>query len=48
MDLFEILDIQVFTDALGVGALGYVGGVLLPWAFRLVGYVVDSVRVVLK
>ena len=48
MNVLEMIDMQVFTDALSVGALGFVGGVLIPWAFRLVGSVVDSVRVVLR
>ena len=48
MDLLAMIDIQAFTDCLSVGALGFVGGVLIPWAFRLVGYVVDSARLIVK
>lgn len=48
MNLIEYIDLQIFTDALGVGTFGFVGGVLIPWLFRLIGYVVDSVRLILK
>ena len=44
----ELIDISLFGDALTVGTVGFVAGVLFPFAFRLIGYVVDSVRVVLK
>lgn len=40
--------LDVLADMLTLGSVGFVAGVLLPLAFRLVGYVVDSVRVVLK
>lgn len=48
MNLFECIDIQVFTDAVSVGALAFVGGALLPWPFRLVAYVVEMVRKVVS
>lgn len=48
MTLFECIDIQVFTDAVSVGALAFVGGALLPWPFRLVAYVVEMVRKVVS
>lgn len=48
MDVFAMVDAQVFADLLSVGALGFVGGVLLPWPFRLVGYVVDVVKVLIR
>lgn len=37
---------QPMADLLEVGTLGFVGGVIIPLAFRAIGYVVDSVRVV--
>lgn len=48
IDVYSVIDANVFADLLGVGALGFVGGVLFPWGFCLVGYVVDSVRVVVN
>lgn len=48
IDVFGAIDAQVFADLLGVGTLGFVGGVLLPWPFRLVGYVIDAVRTVIR
>lgn len=33
-------------DLLAVGTAGFVAGVIAPLAFRVIGYVVDSVRVV--
>lgn len=35
-------------DLLVVGTAGFVAGVIAPLAFRVIGYVVDSVRVVTK
>lgn len=35
-------------DLLTVGAVGFVAGVLAPLAFRLIGYIVDSVRLITK
>lgn len=39
---------EIFNDYLAVGAVGFVVGVLAPIVFRAIGYVVDSVKVVLK
>lgn len=46
--IFDHLDYSVFADLLNVGALGFVGGVILPWPIRAVGYVVDAVKTVLR
>lgn len=46
--IFDMLDYQVMSDLLSVGALGFVGGVILPWPLRVVGYVVDAVKTVLR
>lgn len=35
-------------DLLTVGAVGFVAGVLAPLAFRLIGYIIDSVRLITK
>lgn len=42
------LMLEVLNDMLTLGGVGFVAGVLMPLAFRLVGYVIDSVRTVLK
>lgn len=42
--MFEYLQIGLFGDVLAVGAAGFVAGVLFPFGFRLIGYVIDSVR----
>lgn len=44
----EILDMALFGDCLTVGAAGFVVGVAAPMMFRIIGYVVDSVRVIVK
>lgn len=44
----QVIDVSMFGDALTVGTVGYIAGVVFPLAFRLIGYVVDSVKVVLK
>lgn len=44
----EVIDVSMIGDVLTVGTVGFVAGVLFPFAFRLIGYVVDSVKVVLK
>lgn len=44
----ELLDMSMFGDYLTVGAVGFVVGVLAPMGFRLIGYVVDSVKTTLK
>lgn len=48
MTLFDVIDVQVFSDAVSVGALAFVGGALLPWPFRLVAYMVEAVKLVLS
>lgn len=47
-DMGQLIDTSLLGDALSVGTVGFVAGVLFPFAFRLIGYVVDSVKVVLK
>lgn len=44
----EIVNIDILTDLLTLGSVGFLGGVLLPWAFRLVGYVVDGVKKIVE
>lgn len=39
---------SILGDLLGVGRLGFVAGVALPLAFRLVGYVLDMVKAVVR
>lgn len=43
-----ILDFSIFGDYLTLGGVGFVVGVAAPIGFRLIGYVVDSVRITLK
>lgn len=43
-----LIDVTMISDMLALGGVGLVAGVLAPFAFRLVGYVVDSVRKVTK
>lgn len=43
----EIVDISLLGDLLEVGASGFVIGVLVPFGFRLIGYVVDSVKAII-
>lgn len=45
--MIENLDLSMFGEYLELGGFGFVFGVLIPFGFRLIGYVVDSVRVVL-
>lgn len=47
MNLSDLIDLGVLGDLLEVGALGFVAGVLLPFGFRLIGYVIDTVKVVI-
>lgn len=46
--MIEMLNVQYYTDLLALGGAGFVGGVLLPFAFRIVGYIVDTVLIVLR
>lgn len=48
MDTFSFIDLVYFSDLLEVGTLGFLGGVLLPWVFRLTGYVVDVVTMIVR
>lgn len=45
--MISILDLSMFGEYLQLGGCGFVFGVLVPFGFRLIGYVVDSVKVVL-
>lgn len=38
--------VEMVRDLLAVGAAGFLGGVLIPLAFRVIGFIVDSVRAV--
>lgn len=42
------LDVACLNDVLALGVAGFVGGVVMPWAFRLIGLVFDVVRKILK
>lgn len=44
----EFVSQEMIGDYLAVGAAGFVVGVLAPIVFRAIGYVMDSVKVVLK
>lgn len=43
-----LIDAELLSDFLAIGCISFVAGSLLPLAFRLVGWVVDIVRVVIK
>ena len=38
-----MINASYMGDLLTVGAVGFVAGVLVPFAFKLIGYVVESV-----
>lgn len=42
------INAQLIGDCLQMGVVGFVFGVVLPFGFRLVGYVVDSVMLFVK
>lgn len=44
----DFVNIDLFADLLVLGGAGFIGGVALPFAFRIVGYIIDSVFVVLR
>lgn len=44
----EYVDLDLLGDLLTVGTVGFVAGVLIPFGFRLIGYVVDAVRKFVK
>lgn len=41
----DVINVQVFGDMLILGSIGLIAGVLLPWAFWLVGRIVKAVRI---
>lgn len=43
-----VTNMQLLGELLALGGVGFVAGVLAPIGFRLIGYVIDSVRVVLR
>lgn len=43
MTFSELVNVDYVSDLLRLGGLGFVGGVLLPFGARLIGYVVDVV-----
>lgn len=47
LSFVDYIDLDILGEMLEVGALGFVAGVVIPFGFRLIGYVIDSVRVVL-
>lgn len=47
MTVTDFVDMNLLGDLLEVGTLGFVAGVLIPFGFRLIGYVIDAVKVVL-
>lgn len=44
----EYVDLEILGDCLTLGGVGFVVGVVIPLGFRLLGYVVDSVKLVLR
>ena len=44
----EMIDTSLLSDLVTVGAVGFLAGVLFPFIFRFVGYIVDSVKVVIR
>lgn len=42
------VDQTVFVDLLAVGTAGLVLGVGLPFIFRMIGFLVDAVRLILE
>lgn len=42
------VSIPYLGDVLSVGTGGFVAGVVMPWAFRLIGLVFDVVRKAVK
>lgn len=40
----DYVDPVMIGDLLTVGTVGLVAGVAFPWAFRLIGFIFDSVR----
>ena len=46
--MIDYIDIALFSDLLVVGTAGLIGGVMLPFAFRLIAYLVEIVRVIVE
>lgn len=44
----DAINTTLLGDLLSVGALGFVAGVIIPFGFLLIGYVIDAVRNVLS
>lgn len=44
----DYIDLALLGDLLALGGAGFFAGVAFPLAFRLIGYVVDSVLLVVK
>lgn len=44
----QMIDTSLLGDLITIGAVGFIAGVLFPFVFRLVGYIVDSVKVVIR
>lgn len=44
----DFVNIQMFGDFLTLGSVGLVVGVLFPLIFRLIGYVIDFIWVVIS
>lgn len=44
----DAIDVSLFADILRLGGLGFISGVLAPFAFLLIGYVFSVVRMVVK
>lgn len=42
----SIINVELFADLLALGSAGILGGMVLPLIFRLVGYVVDVVKLI--
>lgn len=46
--MIDHVDLEFLHEMLVLGGAGFVVGVVLPLAFRLVGYVVDAVRLFVR
>lgn len=42
----SLVDMNLLAEVLGLGASGLVLGSMVPWLFRLVGYLADLIFVV--
>lgn len=48
LDIADCMNMLLFGSLLTVGTVGFVAGVLFPFAFRLIGYITDVVRKIVK